>query len=179
MSTRVEAAYWGAIAVNRDDEFAARFAQSERRVFQIAYGVLGNAAEAEDVAQEAFLRAFRRLARLREPDKFRAWVCRITFHLALNQRRRRLRQLARDTAWHTSNPKSGVDGVDHANDRVFLNRLREEIERLPEKLRVVLILSAVEGMEASEVAALLEIPAGTVRSRLHLARKQLLEVMNR
>ena len=179
MSTRVEAAYLGATAAKGEDEFAARVAQTERRVFQIAYGVLGNAAEAEDVAQEAFLRAYRRWGRLREPDKFRAWVCRITFHLALNQRRRRLRQLARDTAWHTSNPKSGVDGVDHANDRVFLNRLREEIERLPEKLRVVLILSAVEGMEASEVAALLEIPAGTVRSRLHLARKRLLEVMNR
>ena len=179
MSTRVEAAYWGAIAVNRDDEFASRVAQSERRVFQIAYGVLGNAAEAEDVAQEAFLRAFRRLARLREPDKFRAWVCRITFHLALNQRRRRLRQLARDAAWHSSNPISRPDGADHANDRIFLDHLRQEIERLPEKMRAVLLLSAVEGMEASEVAALLEIPAGTVRSRLHLARKRLLEVMNR
>ena len=179
MSTRVEAAYLGAIAVNRDDEFAARVAQSERRVFQIAYGVLGNAAEAEDVAQEAFLRAFRRLARLREPDKFRAWIYRITFHLALNQRRRRLRQLARDAAWHSSNPISRSDGADHANDRIFLDHLRQEIERLPEKMRAVLLLSAVEGMEANEVAALLEIPAGTVRSRLHLARKRLLEVMNR
>ena len=165
--------------MNRDDEFAARVAQSERRVFQIAYGVLGNAAEAEDVAQEAFLRAYRRWGRLREPDKFCAWVSRITFHLALNQRRRRLRQMARETAWHSSNPNGSVGGADLASDRIFLSRLREEMERLPEKLRAVLLLSAVEGMEASEVAGVLEIPVGTVRSRLHLARKRLLEVMNR
>ena len=82
-------------------------------------------------------------------------------------------------AWHSSNPISRPDGADHANDRIFLDHLRQEIERLPEKMRAVLLLSAVEGMEANEVAALLEIPAGTVRSRLHLARKRLLEVMNR
>ncbi|MCH8947760.1 MAG: RNA polymerase sigma factor, partial [Acidobacteria bacterium] len=68
-------------------------------------------------------------------------------------------------------------GARAATDRIFLSQLRDEIDRLPEKLRAALLLSAVEGMEAREVAAVLEIPVGTVRSRLHLARKRLLEVM--
>jgi RNA polymerase sigma-70 factor (ECF subfamily) len=60
---------------------------------------------------------------------------------------------------------------------VMLDRLRREIERLPEKLRAVLQLSLVEEMEAADVGAVLGIPAGTVRSRVHTARKLLLDAM--
>lgn len=155
-------------------DFAARVAECQRRVFQVAYSVLANAADAEEVAQDAFLRAFRRFASLRQPEKFRAWVSRIAFRLALNRRRARHRQLARDTAWHSTRATTEPAGTDPA----FLDRVRTEVERLPEKLRAVLLLSAVEEMEAAEVAAILEIPVGTVRSRLHLARKRLLEAMN-
>jgi RNA polymerase sigma-70 factor (ECF subfamily) len=70
-----------------------------------------------------------------------------------------------------------VDGARDAEQLVMLGRLRREIERLPEKLRAVLQLSLVEEMEAADVGAVLGIPAGTVRSRLHAARKLLLEVM--
>ena len=83
----------------------------------------------------------------------------------------------RDATWHTERTNPVADGARAATDRIFLDQLRAEIERLPEKLRAALLLSAVEGMEAREVAAVLEIPVGTVRSRLHLARKRLLEVM--
>ena len=70
-----------------------------------------------------------------------------------------------------------VDGTEEAERHVMLDRLRREIERLPEKLRSVLQLSLAEEMEAADVGAVLGIPAGTVRSRLHSARKLLLEVM--
>jgi RNA polymerase sigma-70 factor (ECF subfamily) len=70
-----------------------------------------------------------------------------------------------------------VDGAKDAEKRVMLERLRREIEHLPKKLRSVLRLSLVEEMEAADVGAVLGIPAGTVRSRLHTARKLLLEVM--
>lgn len=70
-----------------------------------------------------------------------------------------------------------VDGAKEAEQQVMLDRLRREIERLPEKLQTVLQLSLVEEMEAADVGAVLKIPAGTVRSRLHAARKLLLEVM--
>lgn len=176
MSTLVDTLVSSATVAEREAGFAARVAETQRRVFQVAYSVLANAADAEDVAQDAFLRAYRKYDRLRDPGKFRAWVSRIAFRLALNRRRDRHRQLARDTAWHARRPEA-ADGARTATDRIFLDQLRAEIDRLPEKLRAVLLLLAVEGMEAREVAAVLEIPVGTVRSRLHLARKRLLEVM--
>jgi RNA polymerase sigma-70 factor, ECF subfamily len=160
-----------------DAGFAARVAENQRRVFQIAYSVLGNAADAEEIAQEAFLRAFRKSGSLREADKFRAWVGRIAFRLALNRRRGQHRQIARDDAWHGASPAHVMDGEQGAEDRLMIERMREEIFKLPERLRAVLLLSLAEEMDASAVGEVLGIPAGTVRSRLHAARKLLLEAM--
>jgi RNA polymerase sigma-70 factor (ECF subfamily) len=157
--------------------FGERIAENQRRVFQIAYSILGNSADAEDAAQEAFLRAYQKFASLREADKFRAWVNRIVFRLALNRRRGYRRRVARDTAWQIEVTPEMVDGAEVAEQRVMLDRLRKEIEQLPEKFRSVLQLSLVDEMEAADVGAVLGIPAGTVRSRLHTARKLLLEVM--
>jgi RNA polymerase sigma-70 factor (ECF subfamily) len=154
-----------------------RIAENQRRVFQIAYSILGNTADAEDVAQEAFLQAYQKFALLREAEKFRGWVNRIVFRLALNRQRGHRRRLARDTAWQMSETRTTVDGAKDAEQQVLLDRLRREIERLPKKLRSVLQLSLVEEMDAADVGAVLGIPEGTVRSRLHTARKLLLEVM--
>jgi RNA polymerase sigma-70 factor, ECF subfamily len=157
--------------------FGERIAENQRRVFQIAYSVLGNSADAEDVAQEAFLRAFQKFTSLREAEKFRWWINRIVFRLALNRRRGYRRRLVRDTAWQIAVTPATVDGAKVAEQRVMLDRLRREIERLPEKFRRVLQLSLVDEMDAADVGAVLGIPAGTVRSRVHTARKLLLEVM--
>jgi RNA polymerase sigma-70 factor (ECF subfamily) len=161
----------------READFAALMAATQRRVFQIAVSILGNPADSEEVAQEAYLRAYRKFGRLRDPNKFRAWVSRITYRLALNRQRSRHRRLARDTAWYGVFSRQVVDGVRDVVNQDYLDRLRKEIDSLPEKLRSVVLLCAVEGMDASEVAAVLDIPAGTVRSRLHSARKRLLERM--
>jgi RNA polymerase sigma-70 factor (ECF subfamily) len=180
MSSWVEA--WSratATDFDRETSFSDRVTETQRRVFQIAYSVLGNSADAEEVAQEAFLRAYRRFASLRAPEKFCAWVSRIAFRLALNRYRSRRRQWARDTAWHGTRPLPVKDGARAAVGQVLLHQVRIEIDRLPEKLRVVLVLCALEEMEAAEVAGVLGIPVGTVRSRLHLARKRLLEAMSR
>jgi RNA polymerase sigma-70 factor (ECF subfamily) len=163
-------------AGEREAGFGARVAENQRRVFHIAYGVLGNSADAEEVAQETFMRAFRKFHLLREPEKFRAWVNRIAFRLALNRQRGTRRQLTRDTAWHAHAAGDSVNGLTNAEQRVLLERLRNEIDALPEKLRSVLQLSIVD-MDAADVGVVLGIPAGTVRSRLHTARKLLLEAM--
>ena len=164
-------------ADEREAGFGARVAENQRRVFQIAYGILGNSADAEEVAQEAFLRAYQKFQSLREAEKFRAWVNRIAFRLALNRQRGLRRRLARETAWHEVGTGEIVDGPRNAEERILVRRLRNEIEGLPEKLRRVLQLSIVEDMDATAVGVVLGIPAGTVRSRLHTARKLLLEAM--
>jgi RNA polymerase sigma-70 factor (ECF subfamily) len=161
----------------REMGFGIRVKENQRRVFQIAYGVLGNSADAEDVAQETFLRAYQKFSSLREAERFRAWVNRIAFRLALNRQRGQRRRTVRDTAWHVAEAGTTVDGAKTAEQQVMVNRLRQEIEGLPEKLRSVLQLSLAEEMEAEDVGAVLGIPAGTVRSRLHTARKSLLEAM--
>lgn len=160
-----------------DAGFGERIAENQKRVFQIAYSILGNCADAEDVAQEAFLRAYQKLESLREAEKFRAWVNRIVFRLALNRKRGYRRRLARDSAWQITETPPMVDGVKEAEKQVMLEHLRRGIEQLPEKFRSVLQLSLVEEMEAADVGAVLGIPAGTVRSRVHTARKLLLEAM--
>jgi len=161
----------------RDAGFGVRVTENQRRVFQIAYSILGNSADAEDVAQEAFLRAYQKFRSLRESENFRAWVNRIVFRLALNRQRGQRRRLTRETAWHGAGTRETVDGASIADHHVLLVRLRNEIENLPEKLRRVLQLSTAEDMDTADVGMVLGIPAGTVRSRLHTARKLLLEAM--
>lgn len=173
----MEAVIPGTASETREADFAALMVATQRRVFQIAVSILGNPADSEEVAQEAYIRAYRKFGRLRDPNKFRAWISRITYRLALNHRRGRQRRLARDTAWYDVFSRQVADGVRDAVNQDYLGRLQGEIDRLPEKLRSVVLLCAVEGMDASEVAGVLAIPAGTVRSRLHLARKRLLERM--
>jgi RNA polymerase sigma-70 factor (ECF subfamily) len=160
-------------------DFAARMRETKHVVFRVACSVLHDSADAEEIAQDAFLQVYGQMGSLREPAKFRAWVCRIAFRLALNRRRAQGRRMARDTAWHESRAQQVHEGQRAGAEREYLDRLCVEIERLPEKLRAVILLASVAGMEAGKVAAVLEIPAGTVRSRLHLARKKLIEVMGR
>ena len=95
----------------------------------------------------------------------------MSWRLALNHRRSASRALRRDTAWRESAPPEAGGGEEN------MLALRREIGRLTEKLRAALVLSAIEGLDTRDVAAILEIPEGTVRSRLHLARKQLLRAL--
>lgn len=163
-------------SATREQSFSDRVTENQRRVFQIAYSVLGNAADAEEIAQEAFLSAYQNFAQLRDAEKFRAWVNRISFRMALNRQRGARRQISRDTAWQTLQAET-TGGANSADARLLVEQMRQQMAALPEKQRQVLQLSIVEEMEASDVGAVLGIPAGTVRSRLHAARKLLLEAM--
>jgi RNA polymerase sigma-70 factor (ECF subfamily) len=155
------------------DDFERLVRENQRVAYQIAYGVLGNAADAEDVTQDAFVRAYANLTSLRDPERFRGWVCQIVRRLALNRMRADTRARRREEL-ATNDAATVIDIEALAAEREFQTRVQREIDRLPEKLREVLLLCAVEGLESSAVGELLGIPQGTVRSRLHLARKRLL-----
>jgi len=157
--------------------FRARVAENQRRVFQIAYSVLGNRADAEEVTQEVFLSAYQNFPALRDAEKFRGWVNRIAFRMALNHQRGNRRRLIRETTWHAGSAREGAAAGSDAETRLLLEQLRGAIARLPGKLRSVVQLSLVEEMNAAAIGAVLGLPAGTVRSRLHAAKKLLLEAM--
>src|SRR2546426_7110915 len=149
---------------------------NHRTVFQVAYAVLANAADAEEVTQDAFLRAYQKFSSLRDPRKFRAWVARMSWRLALNRRRANFRALRRDGVWFAGRSVPN-DPEAEASAREFESRLQALIAGLPEKLRSALMLSAVQGLDARTVGIILNVPEATARSRLFLARRQLLKTL--
>jgi RNA polymerase sigma-70 factor (ECF subfamily) len=155
-------------------EFEARLADSAALAFRVAYSVLRHREDAEDVAQDAFARAFTRFARLRDREKFRAWLVRMTWRLALDRRRGDHRRLAREDATAVLAPPI-CGGEDEAVARDRAARLWTAIDALPGRLRQVIVLAAIEGHGVREVAALLGIAEGTVKSRLFDARRALQE----
>lgn len=178
MPEQVADAGWTVSNVNDEDvrEFEQRLRECHRVVYQVAFGVLRDCADAEEIVQDACLRAYRKLSSLREPQKFRSWVVRMSFRLALNRRRSIVRSRRRDTSWLETSAQSTGDVEMIVAGHEFQFRLHQEIDRLPKKLRGVLLLNAVQELNTRDIAAVLGIPEGTVRSRLHLARKRLFEV---
>jgi RNA polymerase sigma-70 factor (ECF subfamily) len=157
--------------------FEERVADSAELAFRVAFGVLRHRQDAEDVAQEALFRACDRRGMLRDPRRFRAWLVRICWRQALNHRRAGQRRERRELALAASvADEPNAEQVAAANE--FRVRLYAAIEALPEKLRQVVVLAGVEQYDMGEVAALLELPEGTVKSRLHVARKRLAEALH-
>jgi RNA polymerase sigma-70 factor (ECF subfamily) len=154
-------------------EFEDRLAGCATLAYRVAHSVLHNSADAEDVAQEALLRAFHHFDRLRDPNRFRAWLVRITFRLALDRCRSAKRREQREILWAQPAPAPTTEDV--AASHEFQGHLERAIEALPDKLRLVVLLSALEGHTNEEVAAMLGVSSGTVKSRLFVARKQLAE----
>jgi RNA polymerase sigma-70 factor (ECF subfamily) len=157
-------------------EFEERLAECGPLAFRVAYGVLRHAADAEDVAQEALLKAYRNIERLREPARFRGWLVRIAFRMALDRWRSVKRREKRETQWEAPEQKTSGPTVEElAVSSEFQTRLERAMEELPEKLRLVLLLAAIEGYTLEEVSGMLGVPMGTVKSRLFFARKKLAE----
>jgi len=158
-------------------QFETRLAECSALAVRVAYSVVRNQSDAEDVAQEAFIRAYRRLAALRDPGKFRAWLLRITWRLALDWRRAHKRRATREDNAARDIALVG-DGAADADARAAEARLWALIDGLPDRLRLVVVLSAIEGHGVREVAALLGVPEGTVKSRLFDARRRLQEQLS-
>lgn len=154
-------------------EFERRVQENADLAVRVAFSVLRNREDAEEVAQEAFTRAYARFRQLQDPDHFRAWIVRVAWRLAIDRWRAHRRRLSREQAVADARVASSPE--QHAADAQRANRLWQAIDALPEKLRLVIVLSAIEGHGIHEVSRLLEIPEGTVKSRLFLARKALVE----
>jgi RNA polymerase sigma-70 factor, ECF subfamily len=169
-------------AVDRtlEQEFETRFMESATLAFRVAFAVLRHRQDAEDVAQEAFVRAHRMFAQLRERDRFRAWLVRMTWRLAIDRRRGDRRRLAREeqvSGLDVDAPGATADGGAE-QDLIARQRARHlwnAIDALPDKLRVAIVLANIEGHDIEEVARLLVVPVGTVKSRLFFARQKLKE----
>ena len=132
-----------------------------------------NVSDAEEVAQDAFGQAFRRFRQLRDRDRFRAWLTRLTWRLAIDRWRADRRRLAREELSAADVWRPSTEDVASARERSA--HVWRAIDALPEKLRLVIVLSAIEGHDTREVATLLGVPEGTIKSRLFTARRTLAE----
>ncbi|MEO8313685.1 MAG: RNA polymerase sigma factor [Pseudomonadota bacterium] len=156
-------------------EFESRLQDSASLAFRVAFSVLRQYEDAEDVAQEAFLRAHRSFNSIRDRDRFRAWLVRATFRLALDRLRGEKRRIRREDAAALATPVETPSMEADAMHVEMRRRVADAVAELPEKLRLVMMLVAIEEQDLASVACLLELPEGTVKSRLHRARKELAE----
>ncbi|MDI9635610.1 RNA polymerase sigma factor [Geitlerinema splendidum] len=163
--------------------------RSYKKVFNLAYRLSGNRADAEDLTQEAFYRAFRRYESFEGDRPFENWIFRIVTRLYLDLKRARRRRVTTVSSDAPIRPDGSDDTVtfESADSRptpdqkFFESELSEEMENglkqlTPEQQKLVW-MADVEGVPYVEIAELMEAPVGTIRSRLHRAHKQLRRVI--
>ena len=166
-------------------DFEAAAHECRPFLFQIAVASTRNPADAEDVVQEALLRGYRGMKRFRGDCPLRVWLARIVVRVAINHHRSLARRLKR-WVFFADLETGNDDGSSHPFDppdpsraferEAFLD-VRKHVNRLPDDFRMPLVMLAVDGMTIPEIAAVLEIPVGTVKSRIFYARKRLKEGM--
>ena len=138
----------------------------------------GNAEDARDCVQEAFVQAFLKLDTFQHSSAFYTWLYRIAFNVAASHRRRRRPTLSVEYARETSGLEPMDDGngpTERLEQKECCRQVRQAIGQLSEEHRMVLVLREIDGCCYETIAKILELPIGTVRSRLHRARLQLRE----
>jgi len=145
-----------------------------RGVFNVVYHMCGDSSVADDAAQETFIRAWQNLSSYRPQTSLRNWLYRIAFNAGMDMLRKEKRILPGAVEdFHLADPQPGPEGVYLQEERTAL--VQEAISSLPDASRAVLVLREYEGMSYHEIADALDIPVGTVMSRLNYARKLLKE----
>ena len=163
---------WPETSTARDDTWAAVEAivrEHSRFVFKVAYGVLRNAHDAEDVAQEVFLRVHR--SPPNHVADLRAWLARIAFRLAIDRQRKPQAVGLGDFEAASSDPNAEQLAI----GRQRVARVQRLIAALPEELRYPLVLSALEELNSRQIAEVIGIPESSVRGRIFRARQLLKE----
>lgn len=144
------------------------------RVYRLAYRLTGNRHDAEDLTQDVFIRVFRSLDRY-EPGNFGGWIHRITTNLFLDRVRRsaRIRMDGFSDGAEDRIVSSSAAPHETVDDAAFDSDIEAALATIPEDFRVAVVLCDVEGLSYEEIADVLGVKIGTVRSRIHRGRTQL------
>jgi RNA polymerase sigma factor (sigma-70 family) len=178
------------LAEERDERLAARAAAGDRAAFEdlvtrhrkavyrLCWSAAGNHADADDAAQETFLRVFRALPSYDPERPFLPWLRRIAWNCGLTVRRDRQAGVPLVPEEGIPDPADPAEGPeDAASGNEEKRRVAAAMADLPAELRTVLVLRAVEGLSYAEIAEAAGIPAGTVMSRLSRARERLVAAL--
>jgi RNA polymerase sigma-70 factor (ECF subfamily) len=151
------------------EAFGTLVERHERRVYNLAFRMLGNAEDARDTAQDVFITCLRKLSGFRGASTFTTWVHRITVNACYDALRKRGREepVGDEEGGFPEPPTSAPDLAETAALTVDIQRA---LLRVPEEFRVVLVMHDVQGVPYEEIAEALGAPVGTVKSRLHRGR---------
>jgi RNA polymerase sigma-70 factor (ECF subfamily) len=159
--------------------------RTQKKVYNMAYRLSGNAADAEDLTQEAYFRAYRSFDSYEGDKPFANWILRIVTRLYLDllrYRRRRVQTVSYDNPLHKDSGEDDLffeqaDNTENPESVLMDSTLGEELENalraLPAEQRLVVMLADVEGIPYKDIAEILDAPVGTIRSRLHRTHKAL------
>jgi RNA polymerase sigma-70 factor, ECF subfamily len=145
-------------------------------VVRVAARIVGSD-EAEDVSQDAFLRAFHRLDRFRGEAPFRSWLLRITHNAALDHLGRQRPEPVDPETLDASEPSGARPPAERLEVRERIERLERKLHGLSHQHRAVLVLRDAEGLSYEEIADITDTPLGSVKGRLHRARREFVEML--
>jgi RNA polymerase sigma-70 factor (ECF subfamily) len=169
-----------AVAAGKGDmtAFEKLYERHNRRVYSLCLRMTQNAAEAEDLAQEAFIQLFRKIGSFRGDSAFTTWLHRLTVNQCLMHFRKRSVKLERTTE-EGETPVQIVSGTENPNSMPVMDRiaLDNALTQLPPGYRTVFLLHDVEGHEHEEIAKMLGVAVGTSKSQLHKARMKLRKIL--
>lgn len=148
--------------------FTTLVRRHERRTYNLAYRMLAREEDAKDATQEAFVSALRKLSSYRGDAAFTTWLHRVTVNVCYDALRKRRREDVVDQPEPAEG--SGPSAPDHADASAVSVDVQRALARVPEEFRAALVLHDVQDLGYEEVAEILGIPVGTVKSRLHRGR---------
>ena len=160
----------------QSEAFGRLVLKYQDRLFNTVFHVVGHAEDARDIVQEALVQAFLKLESFRRESAFYTWLYRIAFNVAMSQRRRRRPAVSMDRLRETTHMEPLDEEDDPAESlerKERCRQVRRAIGQLTEEYRAVLVLREIDGCCYETIAEVLDLPLGTVRSRLHRARLQL------
>ena len=164
-----------AALTGRPEAFGELVTRYERAVYHLAVRTLHDRTEAEDATQEAFLKAYRALASFRPGAKFSTWIFTICYRGCCDRLAKRKR-FSGDELPDRADPSAGPEMLAERNDDAA--RLRAAIDALPEKYRAVITLYHLQGKQYDDIATVLNLPLGTVKTHLFRAKEQLRKVLS-
>jgi RNA polymerase sigma-70 factor (ECF subfamily) len=163
-----------------DAAFSELVQRHASRLLNMVSHLVGSREDAEDLVQETFVQAYRGLGTYQGRSQFFTWLYRIATNRAIStHRKRRLETVQRREAlvWEQQPGRERSDPGTAVIEAEETQRVQHAIARLPEDRRAVLVLRDIDGLDYAEIAEILQLPAGTVRSRLHRARLELRELL--
>lgn len=164
----------------RPEAFGELVLKYQDRLFNMVFHVVGHAEDARDIVQEALVQAFIKLETFRRESEFYTWLYRIAFNTAVSHQRRRRPTVSMERAKELANLEPQAkdnDPVGNLEQKERCCQVRDAIARLGGEYRAVIVLREIDGCCYETIAEVLELPVGTVRSRLHRARIQLKEYL--